>query len=124
MGDHNESTLVSTLPRARGRVTIERIRPIVEQIVSRFHPQKVILFGSYAYGEPTPDSDVDLLVVMETNENPLRTAGRISAAVDHPFPLDILVMRPGDLAASFQRRGNFATEVMTKGLILHEARDN
>jgi len=62
--------------------------------------------------------------VMETDENPLRTAGRISAAVEHPFPLDILVMRPGDLAASYQRRGNFATEVMTNGVILYEARDN
>jgi predicted nucleotidyltransferase len=102
---------------------LDEIERLVAQIVAKFHPHKIILFGSHAYGEPTADSDVDLLVVMETDENPLRTAGRISAAIDHPFALDILVMRPGDLAASFQRRGNFAMEVMTRGLVLHEARD-
>lgn len=45
------------------------IAEVVAQIVEHFHPQQVVLFGSYAYGTPTPDSDVDLLVVMET---PLR----------------------------------------------------
>lgn len=97
---------------------------MVRQIVECFHPQKVILFGSYAYGQPTKDSDVDLLVVMETNENPLHTAARISASIPHPFPLDILVMQPSDLQASFERHGVFATELMTKGVVLYEARDN
>jgi predicted nucleotidyltransferase len=48
--------------------TLDDIREIVQQIVERFRPQKVILFGSYAQGKPTKDSDVDLLVIMETNE--------------------------------------------------------
>jgi predicted nucleotidyltransferase len=85
-------------------VSLDDIKSIVLQIVSRFHPQKIILFGSYAYGEPTPDSDVDLLVVMETAENPLRTAGRISAAIDHPFPIDILVETPKYLAEALAER--------------------
>jgi predicted nucleotidyltransferase len=101
--------------------TLDDIREIVQQIVERFRPQKVILFGSYAQGTPTKDSDVDLLVIMETNEQALHAAARISAAIDHPFPLDILVFRPSDLKASLERRGVFATEVMAKGLVLHEA---
>jgi predicted nucleotidyltransferase len=102
-------------------VTLQDIREIVRQIVQRFRPQKVILFGSYAQGKPTLDSDVDLLVVMETSEQSLHAAARISAAIDHLFPLDILVFRPSELKASLERKGVFATEVMAKGIVLHEA---
>jgi predicted nucleotidyltransferase len=105
----------------KSRITLDGIQQIVQQIVDCFHPRKVILFGSYARGTPTADSDVDLLVVMETDENPLHTAARIAASIDHPFPLDILVWRPSELQASFERRGIFATEVMTNGVVLYEA---
>jgi predicted nucleotidyltransferase len=102
-------------------VTLKDIQKIVQQIVDHFHPQKVILFGSYAHGTPTEDSDVDLLVVMETEETPLHTAARIAAAVDHPCALDILVRRPSDLEESLARKGVFATEVLTTGVVLYEA---
>jgi uncharacterized protein len=104
----------------KNTVTLQAIREIVQQIVERFRPQKVILFGSYVQGKPTPDSDVDLLVVMETNEQALHAAARISAAIDHPFPLDILVFRPSELKASLERKGVFATEIIAKGIVLHE----
>jgi predicted nucleotidyltransferase len=102
-------------------VTLRDIQKIVQQIVEHFHPQKVILFGSYAHGTPTEDSDVDLLVVMETEEPPLHTAACIAAVVDHPCALDILVRRPSDLEASLARKGVFATEVLTTGVVLYEA---
>ena len=44
------------------------IKKVAEEIVNHFHPQKVILFGSHAYGTPTEDSDVDLLVIMDAEE--------------------------------------------------------
>lgn len=100
---------------------LQDIQRIVQQIVEHFHPQKVILFGSYARGTPTEDSDVDLLVVMEIEGSPLHAAARIAAAVDHPYALDILVRSPSDLEASVARRGIFATEVLTTGLVLYEA---
>jgi uncharacterized protein len=102
-------------------LTLRDIQKIVQQIVEHFHPQKVILFGSYAHGTPTEDSDVDLLVVMETDEPPLHAAARIAAAIDHPCALDILVRRPSDLEASLARKGVFATEVLTTGVVLYEA---
>jgi predicted nucleotidyltransferase len=102
-------------------LTLRDIQNIVQQIVEHFHPQKVILFGSYAHGTPTEDSDVDLLVVMETDEPPLHAAARIAAAIDHPWALDILVRRPSDLEASLARKGVFATEVLTTGVVLYEA---
>lgn len=102
-------------------IALEDIRQVVQQIVERFHPQRVILFGSYASGVPTQDSDVDLLVVMNTDQEPIHAAAHIAAAVDHPFALDILVFKPSVLQASFERKGVFATEVMTKGVVLYEA---
>jgi predicted nucleotidyltransferase len=102
-------------------VSLTEIQQVVQQIVERFQPQQVILFGSYAHGQPTTDSDVDLLVIMETEEQPLHAAARISAAIDHPFPLDILVFTPATFKASLERRGVFATEVATKGVVLYEA---
>jgi uncharacterized protein len=108
-------------PGAAQTVTLKAIRRLAAQIAKAFCPNRIILFGSYAAGKPTLDSDVDLLVVMDTPEAPIHTAARISAAVEHLFPLDILVLRPADLDASRKRRGSFATEVSTKGLVLYEA---
>jgi uncharacterized protein len=106
------------------RATPEDIRRVTQQVIEQFHPQKVILFGSYAYGEPTMDSDVDLLVVMETEEPLLQTAAKIAASIDHPFPIDILVRTPRELEAAILRHGIFATEIATKGIVLYEAGDS
>ena len=106
---------------AGAEVGREAIQRVVQQIVWQFCPEKVILFGSYAYGVPTKDSDVDLLVVMEAGGNPLHAAARISAAIDHPFPLDILVLEPRQLRASVERGGVFATELASRGIVLYEA---
>jgi hypothetical protein len=57
---------------------------------------------------------------METEGNPLYTAADISAAVDHPFPLDILVIPPADLAFALLEKNIFETEVMNKGFTLYE----
>jgi len=64
---------------------LEGIRKVTQQVVEHFHPQKVILFGSYAYGQPTKDSEVDLLVVIDTGEPPLHVAAKIAATVEHPL---------------------------------------
>lgn len=96
---------------------------ITQQIVERFHPNKVILFGSYAYGTPNTDSDADILVVMDHVSSPLRTAASISAGIDHPLPLDIIVMQTEQLAGAVDRGAVFATEITTNGKVLYEARN-
>ena len=60
---------------------------IIRRIVEVVQPEKIVMFGSAARGEMGPNSDVDLLVVMETEENPLHAAARIAASIEHPFPL-------------------------------------
>src|SRR5436190_22967315 len=66
------------------------------QVAERFQPDKIILFGSYAYGAPHADSDVDILVVMPAR-NQLDQAATIELACDPPFPLDIIVRTPRNL---------------------------
>ena len=102
---------------------LPQIQKIVQQIVDKFHPEKVILFGSHAYGEPSKDSDVDLLVILQTEENPMHMAGLISASVDHPFPLDILVMSSSHLKEYLNENAIFPSHVINKGVVLYEASD-
>jgi predicted nucleotidyltransferase len=73
-------------------VPMSAIRKCARQVAERFQPDKIILFGSYAYGTPHADSDVDILVVMPAR-NPLDSAFKIHWAIKPPFPLDIIVTR-------------------------------
>src|SRR5947209_2736041 len=78
-------------------VPMSAIRRFAREIAARFHPDRIILFGSYAWGKPTPDSDVDLLVIMRTH-NQLAQSVRIDEAIaDRGFPLDLLVRTPSTL---------------------------
>src|SRR5438477_9527453 len=78
-------------------VPLAAIRRLVRQIAERFNPDKIILFGSYAYGKPHADSDVDLLVVMPA-KNMINQAVRILNAVEYDFRLDLMVRTPETVA--------------------------
>jgi predicted nucleotidyltransferase len=99
------------------------IAEVVAQIVEHFHPQQVVLFGSYASGTSTPDSDVDLLVVMETPLRNVEQAVEIRKAVDFPFPVDLLVRTPQHIAERVTLGDVFLREVLTKGVILYATND-
>lgn len=102
-------------------VTLADIQTVVCQIVERFHPQRVILFGSYAHGEPGPDSDVDLLIVMETPLRCVEQAVEIRKAIDFPFPTDLLVRTPKQIAERLALGDIFIKEMLAKGIVLYEA---
>jgi predicted nucleotidyltransferase len=79
-----------------------RLYPYLQVLVEQFHPEQVILFGSYAYGEPTRDSDIDLLIITgNTEESPLKQRVRIRQAwwnmprTEALLPFDLLVV-PSD----------------------------
>lgn len=103
--------------------TREGIIHTVEKIVSCFAPEQVILFGSYAYGDPTPDSDVDLLVTMNTALRPVDQAVEIRTTIDFPFPVDLLVRTPEQLSERLNLGDPFFREIIQKGIVLHEATD-
>ena len=95
------------------------IRRFAREVAERFEPEKIILFGSYAYGVPNEDSDVDILVVMPTR-NPISQAVRIQMAVSAPFPMDLLVRSPEKLAKRLADGDSFLREIVTRGKILYE----
>jgi predicted nucleotidyltransferase len=96
------------------------IKRYAQQIVEHFGPDKIILFGSYAWAAPTPDSDVDLLVVMPTR-NQVEQAVRIDEALEERgFPLDLLVRTPKALAARLGWGDCFMQEIVARGKVLYE----
>ena len=100
-------------------VTLTAIRHYARQIAEQFAPDRIILFGSHAYGTPTANSDVDLLVVMPTR-NPVSQAVRIRMALPARFPMDLLVRSPEMLAKRLKWGDGFLSEIVTKGKVLYE----
>jgi predicted nucleotidyltransferase len=95
------------------------IRRYARAIAERFQPDKIILFGSYAYGTPNEDSDVDLLVVMPT-WNQLSQAVQIRVALTAPFPMDLIVRTPKEMKWRLEERESFLSEITSKGKVLYE----
>lgn len=99
----------------------QNIRSFVKQIVARFRPQRVILFGSYAYGKPTADSDVDLLVVMPHQGHPAVQAAEIRQQIHAGFPLDLIVRSPENIRQRLAMGDYFIEDILEQGKILYEA---
>jgi predicted nucleotidyltransferase len=75
-----------------------------ERIARELQPEKIILFGSYAYGKPSADSDVDLLVIMETDKRRSARSWQVARLlIPRSFPVDILVRTPAQIADAFQK---------------------
>ena len=103
-------------------IPLRLIRRFARQVAERFQPEKIVLFGSYAYGTPHADSDVDILVIMPAR-NQLDQAVRISLAVEAPFPLDIIVRTPQKLAWRLKEGDWFLREVVSQGKVLYAKPD-
>ncbi len=98
------------------------IRRYVRAIAEEFHPDKIILFGSYAYGTPNEHSDVDLLVVMPTPDQHSQTA-RILYRLTAPFPLDLIVRTPKEMRWRLEEGELFLTTIVSQGKVLYEKDD-
>ncbi|MFN7037338.1 MAG: nucleotidyltransferase domain-containing protein [Bellilinea sp.] len=108
----------------RERIPEEAIQDIVRQIVEKFHPQKIILFGSYARGNPRPESDLDILVVMDTPLSENRQALLIDQALKRDlFGLDLIVRTPKKMEERIALGDSFLKEVVQQGKVLYEATD-
>ena len=101
-------------------VTQEILDEIVRRLVAALDPEKIILFGSYAYGVPSGDSVVDLLVIMQTTARP---ADRYVAASNtirpRPFPYDLLVKTPDEIAGAIAKGNGFIQEIVRHGRVLY-----
>lgn len=108
----------------RKRIPVRAIRAVVRFIAETYDPEKIILFGSYAYGNPGPASDVDLLVVMDTQLTERQQRLEISRALhSRPFGIDIIVRTPANLADRVANRDYFLREIVTKGKVMYARSD-
>lgn len=104
----------------RQRVADAAIAEVVDHIAAAFGPERIILFGSYAYGQPRPESDVDLLVIMETEQRETEQAVHILQTVEHHFGLDLIVRTPAKLARRLALGDPFLIEILDRGMVLYE----
>ena len=101
-------------------VTEDEIKSFVNDVVKRFSPERVILFGSHASGNTTQDSDVDILVVMDFKSRPHQQSFEIRRAIRRSFPLDLLVRRPADIDRRLRLGDFFIKEIIQEGKVLYE----
>ena len=118
MATKSPLTLVRRLPS--GRIPRAAIRAYVRELVAKFQPERVILFGSHAYGKPHADSDVDLLVVMPA-KNDLTQALRIGRTISARFPMDLVSISPAKFEKHLGMNDPMFIEIVEKGVVLHDA---
>jgi len=99
-------------------VSRNQIRAYCDVLAREFHPERIILFGSYANGTATSHSDVDLLVVMPFQGSPTKQVVEIRTRAEAPFPMDLLVWKPRRL----HQQDSFTQAVIKEGRVMYEAR--
>lgn len=97
------------------------LRPAIQKIVDELDPEKIILFGSYAYGTPNPHSDVDLLVIMNTQASLKDRSWAVSRLlIPRPFPLDIIVKTPQEMEEALASGDFFIREILMRGKVMYD----
>src|SRR5437867_3830206 len=97
------------------------IKKFADEVGARLKPKKIILFGSYAYGQPSEDSDVDLLIVLQGKGRPQDRALEIREQVVADFPIDLIVRTPAELRQRLSWGDWFLKEIVEKGIVLYDA---
>ena len=101
--------------------TAKDIKDLCDQIASEFRPQKIILFGSHAYGKPTWDSDVDLLVIMPFKGRHTLKAIEILNRLNPTTAVDLLVRTPKQVEKRLAMGDFFMREIIEQGKVMYEA---
>jgi uncharacterized protein len=104
-------------------VTMQQIAAFGQRIGNEFRPRQVVLFGSYAHGVPTADSDVDVLVVMPFEGRSVDKSVEIRLKTNPPFPLDLLVRTPEVVRRRIEMGDSFLRDILRDGKVLYEAHD-
>ena len=96
------------------------LRKCVKNIVKGFHPKRIVLFGSHAYGRPHRDSDLDLLVVKNTRLPFAERVRRVDALIaSREMPLDIIVLTPSEIKRRQRDFDPFLDEVFQRGRVMY-----
>ncbi len=100
------------------------ILDIVNKIVNEYHPQRIILFGSYAYGNPDRDSDIDLLIIKDTDKRPIDRRVAVRRIVSDPkrdIPFEPIVITSQELQRRIEVGDQFVGEILSNGEVLYAA---
>lgn len=103
-------------------VSIDTIRDLSDRIAAEFAPERIILFGSYAYGTASEDSDVDLLVILPFEGKGFRKSLEILNTVDPRFSVDLIARRPDDTDRRYAQGDPLIREALDRGSVLYERR--
>ena len=96
------------------------VNEIIKRLVARFHPEKIVLFGSYAHGSATPDSDVDLLVVMKIEGSRRKKAAEMELAlVGVEVPIDLILVTPEEIVINKDKIGTIIRPALKEGEVLY-----
>ena len=101
-------------------ISRKAIQQYCDAIAAAFKPRKIILFGSYAYGKPTEDSDVDVMVVMPKRRYRRDLGWRIPVKVPPAFPVDVLVEADDRLQRRIEDKECFILDITEKGKVMYE----
>lgn len=113
-----------TWEEMRPEVTDALLGDVTRRIVEQFHPHKVILFGSYVWGKPHIYSDLDLFVVMDSDERPAIRGANVHMAAFTPYvPMDVLVYTPDEMRERLEVGDSFVREILTNGRVLYDRGD-
>ena len=103
-----------------GVVTTNQVEALSRQIAREFDPDKIILFGSHAYGTPAEYSDVDLLVILPFTGSGFDKSLEILGRVDPRFAIDLIVRRPDDTERRYREFDPLIRDALDRGRILYE----
>ncbi len=107
--------------RISAKTVLDRI---TEKIKREYQPEKIILFGSHAYGKPTRDSDIDLFIIKETKKRHIDRSVEVAEILDEEnreVALDLLVYTPGEIADRLAMGDDFIKIILNEGKILYES---
>ena len=101
-------------------ISHSQIQAFSQQIVEQFQPDQIILFGSYAYGQPNQDSDVDLLVILPFEGLPVYKAIEIRNKLRPTFSLDLIARTSKQIQQRLEMGDFFIQDILQRGRILYE----
>lgn len=102
-------------------ITSAYLQEIVTRLVEKLHPEKVILFGSYAYGVPNQNSDIDLLVIVTDSDQPRYRRSRLAYAALRGIliPTDVIVMTREEVQKKVGVQNSLVKQALDKGKVLY-----
>jgi predicted nucleotidyltransferase len=99
----------------------KNIQDLRDRIMAECQPERIILFGSYAWGDPGADSDLDILVIVERGDSGPKKAAEILSRINPRIPVDLVVRTKHDIKSRLQADDFFLAEIMNHGRVLYEA---